>query len=163
MACLPAAADETLGRMTAFLNGESMSWHLITFRQGGRLTSSASFRQNAHKAELILHGHAEPRFTSKGALTIEVRYEGIYEAGAEPIGMDILYLPEGMRGPIWTSNDAPEPPRIEFLAFDIWGDVGRLEAVFSGQLCLRRFIYSPTDTSQCMTLSGQVTTEFVAE
>lgn len=149
--------------MTAFVDGAPMGWHLITFEKGGEVTASASFRQTPHKAELILHGHAGERFASKGGLSIEVRYGGIYDAGAEPIGLDILYLPEGLRGPIWTSNDANTAPSIEIIAFDVWGNVGHVEAVFQAELCLRRYIYSPTDTTRCKTLSGQVATDLVVE
>ena len=158
----PASA-ETLGRMTAFLDGVPLDWHLITFVKGGEVTASASFRQTPYKAELILHGHAKERFASKGGLSVEARFGGVFEVGAEPIGLDILYLPEGLRGPIWTSNDATTAPRIEIIAFDVWGDVGHVEAVFQGELCLRQFIYSPTDTSQCKSLSGQVTTDLAVE
>lgn len=158
-----ASPGETLGRMTAFVDGVPRSWHLITFEKGGELTSSAGFRQTAHKAEFFLHGHARPEFTSKGGLSLEVRYPGRYAPDVQPMGIDILYLPEGLRGPIWTSNDAPEPPSIEVIAFDVWGGVGYFEAVFQAQLCLREFIYSPTDTSQCLSVSGQVSTELLVE
>ena len=149
--------------MTAFLDGAPMDWHLITFETGGEVTASASFRQTPHRADLILHGHVEDRFASKGGLTVEVRYEGLFDAEAKPIGLDILYLPEGLRGPIWTSSDANRAPDIEIIAFDVWGNVGRVEAVFQGELCLRQYIYSPTDRSQCKTLSGQVSTDLVVE
>lgn len=148
--------------MTVFVDGERREWHLIEIKQGARRVASASFRQRPHGAELVLHGYPEPRFSSRGALAIEVRYRGVFEPGDDPIGLDILYQPEGMRGPLWTSNDAPEAPKIEIVEFDVWGEAGELEAVFSGQICLREFIFSPTDISRCMALSGQVSTRLTA-
>ena len=163
VAACPAFAADTLGQMTGFLDGDRHVWHLIAFEQGERRISSASFRQTSYNAELILHGHSGPRFASRGGLSLEVRYKGTFERTATPIGLDILYLPEGLRGPIWTSNDAPTAPTIEIIDFDVWGDVGHVEAVFSAQLCLRRTLYAPTDTTACKALSGQVATDLAAE
>lgn len=163
LAALPVHAAGPLGSLTAYLDGQRMDWHLIEIEQGGRATASASFRQTAYGATLILHGHTETRFTSRGGLSVEVRYHGLFDAAATPAGLDILYLPEGLRGPIWTSADAPRPPAIEILSFDLWGDVGHVEAVVTAQLCLRRTLYDKTDPTTCKTLSGHVSTDLAAE
>ncbi len=162
VAACPVSSAETLGQMTAFLDRERHTWHLIAFDHRQRHVSSASFRQTPNKAELILHGHLEPHFTSRGGLSIEVRYKGTFDMGAKPVGLDILYLPEGLRGPIWTSSDADEIPTIEITDFTVWGDVGHVEAVFFARLCLRRTIYAPTDRNTCKTLNGQITTALAA-
>ncbi len=159
----PVSAAETLGQMTGFLDRERHTWHLIVFEQRQRHVSSASFRQTPYNAELILHGHVEPHFDSRGGLSIEVRYKGTFDVGATPVGLDILYLPEGLRGPIWTSSDADETPTIEITDFTVWGDVGHVEAVFFARLCLRRTIYAPTDRNTCKTLNGQIATALSAE
>ena len=162
-AACPVNAADSLGQMTGFLDRERHTWHLIAFDQRQRHVSSASFRQTPYKAELILHGHAEPQFASRGGLSIEVRYKGTFDMGATPVGLDILYLPEGLRGPIWTSSDADAAPTIEITEFTVWGEVGHVEAVFFARLCLRRTIYAPTDRNTCKTLNGQIATALAAE
>ena len=152
------ACAEDLGRITAFLDGEERQWHTITFRQSDRDIATATFRQSGHLAELQIQGHPISEFTSKDVLSIDVRYRGLYSADAKPMAVDNLFTPGGLSGPLWTSRDAPEPAEVQILAFDIWGDVGELTAIFSGQICKKPRLFSQTNTTDCMRLNGLIET-----
>ena len=157
VAALPAQAEE-LGRITAFLDGEERIWHTIGFEQGDGTVFTATFEQKPYLAELLLQGHPEPRFTSKDVLSVDVQFAGQYAAGDEPSAIEVLYTPNGLAGPLWTSRGALTPSRLDVIELDVWGSVGRLVAVVSGQVCKRPQLFSQTDVSDCMRLSGVIET-----
>ncbi len=158
-----AAAADNLGRITAFLDGESMTWHTVTMQQGGKTVATASFGQGARLAELYIQGHPEPEFSSRDMFSIDVRYLGTYMPGAEPMSVDVMHIPEGMGGPFWTSRGAPTPASIEIVDLEIWGNFGRLTASFTAELCLRKIISSATDPSTCRAVTGVIETELLVE
>jgi len=156
---LPCAGHtDELGQITAFMDGDQRTWHVITFEQSGRDFATATFRQSGHLAELQMQGHPVPEFTSKEVLSIDARFKGLYTPEAEPMSVDILYTPNGLSGPFWTSRGTQEQPDFEILSFDIWGDVGTLSALFSGQICKRQRLFSQTDTTDCIRVNGLVET-----
>ncbi|WP_425049574.1 hypothetical protein [Psychromarinibacter sp. S121] len=162
MAVSQAAAGD-LGRITAFLDGDPIVWHTITMQQGGRTVATASVTQGARLTEVYVQGHPEPAFGTAKLFTLEARYVGPYAAGVLPLSVDIMYMPDGMGGPFWTSRGATRAPSLDIVALDVWGNFGRLEAVFEGELCLRRIISSATDPATCRTVSGLIETEIFAE
>lgn len=164
LALLPVLASAAeLGRITAFLDGQEREWHTISMEQGGQNVATASFEQTANLAELHLQGHPIPAFTSKDVLSIDVRYLGRYRPDDDPMSIEILYMPDGMGGPFWTSQGAVVRPRFRIVSFDVWGSIGRVEAAFDGELCLRPIISSATDPSTCKTVSGKVETDLFAD
>ena len=157
LAAFPATAGE-LGLITAFLDGEERVWHTITMEQGGKTIATATLQQSPHLAELQIQGHPVPGFTSKEVLSIDARFSGQYVPGAAPMSVEILYTPNGLSGPLWTSRGAPEPPRLQIVELDIWGSVGRVVAVITGEICMRPRLFSRTDISDCKSLNGKVET-----
>ena len=159
---LPAASEEALGQIRAFLDGEERIWHTITMQQGGESVATASFKQTAHHADLYLQGHFEPRFVSKGMLSVEVRYAGQFAPGAEPRGIEIIYLPNGMGGKFFTTRGTEPAPQFQIVDFDAWGVSGTLVAAFSGRLCAA-WMNRPRDPTDCKTVEGQVTSRVEIE
>jgi hypothetical protein len=159
LALLPALAGaEELGRITAFLDGEERVWHTITFEQGGKSVSTATWEQKPYLAELVLQGHPVAAFTSKDVLSIDAQFRGQYADGDAPIAIEILYTPSGLAGPLWTSRDAPTSPRLQVVELEAWGRIGRLVAVITGEVCRRPRLFSRTDTTDCKSLSGKIST-----
>ena len=152
-----------LGRITAFLDGQERTWHTITMEQLGGDVATASLTLGARLTELQVQGHPEPRFSTDDMLSLEVRYLGPYAPDATPLSLDIMYMPDGMGGPFWTTRGAPVQPEIDILVLDVWGGFGRLQAVFSGRLCLRRIISSATDPTTCKQVSGLIDTRLVVD
>lgn len=157
--CLGTAGRaEELGQITAFLDGQTRIWHTITFPQGGRELSTATFLQKPFQAELLVQGHPVPEFTSKDVLSVDARYDGQYDEGDTPYSIEILYTPNGLSGPLWTSRDAPTSPRLEIVELEGWGEVGHLVAVVSGEICRRPRLFSRTDPTDCKRLNGKIET-----
>lgn len=161
---LPSIAmAEALGQITGFLDGKKRIWHTITMEQGGSQIATATFQQRAQVAELTLQGHPIPEFTSKEALSIDARFQGQYALGNEPTAVEILYTPNGLTGPFWTSRGALVEARLQIVELDAWGDIGRLVAVVSGEVCKRPRLFSRTDLTDCMSFTGKVETRFDAQ
>ena len=162
LAPLAAHSDSVLGQIRAFLDGDERIWHTIVMQQGGKSVATASFKQSAHHGDLYLQGHLEPRFVSKGMLSVEVRYAGQFAPEAEPRSIEIIYLPNGMGGKFFTTRGTEPPPRFQIVDFNVWGARGEIIAAFSANLCAA-WMNRPRDLSDCMTLEGQVTSRVEIE
>lgn len=158
-----AAGAEALGGMHALIGGEAHEWHTILTEKAGKPLSTATFRQGPVRADLMLQGHPEEDFTTHDVLSVDVVFPGIYEPGTEPQSVRMLYMPDSIGGPFWTTDGAPEPAQFEVISFDIWGNRGRIEAVFAAELCLDPRLSAKSDPENCRTLTGYVATDVVVE
>ena len=163
-ALLPQAglAEETLGRIRGFLDGTEVIWHTIVMDQGGKDVATAGFQQTPHYADLYLQGHLEPRFVSKGMLSVEVRYSGQFTPEAKPTSIEIIYMPNGLGGQFFTTRGVTPAPWFQILDFTVWGTSGTIDAAFSGKLCAA-WMNRPRDPTDCKTLEGQVTSRVMID
>ncbi len=157
------AAAQGLGRIEARIGAVDMRWHTITTERAGGTEASAGLRFGPRLTELQIQGFPGPQFTSTNAISVDVRYLGPYAPDAVPMSVDILYMPEGMGGPFWTSNGAPIAPTVRVLALDVWGAFGRIDLLFSGELCLRKIISAATDQGRCREVTGRIETELFVD
>lgn len=160
LAVLPgtlAHAETTLGKIRGFLDGDEVIWHTIVMDQGGKDVATAGFEQSPHYADLYLQGHLEPRFVSKGMLSIEVRYAGRFTPDAAPASVEIIFMPNGLGGQFFTTRGIAPPPVFQILDIGVWGTNGTIEAVFSGKLCAA-WMNRPRDPTDCKRLEGQIAT-----
>lgn len=158
-----AAHGEVLGWIEADLGGKEMSWHTITVARTDGDIATASLRLGPRLTEFQIQGHRTAAFTSRDVLSLDLRYPVPFELGAPPVAIDILYMPEGMGGPFWTSAGAGMAPVVQLLSLDVWGSYGRVEALFAGELCLRPIISSATDPDTCRDLTGRIETELLVD
>ena len=152
------ASAEELGQMTAYVDGEERVWYTITFPQGGDTVFTATLERKQYQVELLLQGHPVREFTSKEVLSVDARFSGDYEPGDDPLSVEILYTPNGLSGPLWTSRGAPEAPRLQIIELEAWGSTGHLVAVVSGEICRRARLFSQTDKSDCKAVSAKIET-----
>lgn len=161
---LPATGvAEELGRITAFLGGKQKSWLTITTTHSGGVIASASLTLGPRLAGFEIQGHPEARLSSREVLSIDVRFRAPLTAAGRPMAVDILYMPDGLAGPFWTSRGAPMPARFEILALEVWGAYARVEAQFDATLCLRPAISAATDPTECQALSGWLETKLAVD
>lgn len=164
MACCagPVAAEE-LGRIEAQFGGKNRVWQTVAQARGGRVVATASLWLGPRMTELYLQGQAEEGDASRDVFSLSLRYLSPYAEGAAPVFADILYMPEGMGGPFWTSDGAADAPTIRVLKLEIWGAYGRIDALFAGELCLRERITAAPDPARCAEVTGRVETELFIE
>lgn len=156
----PARADDALGTMRAFIDGKEGVWHTITMNQGSKPVATASFAQSAQHTDLYLQGHVEPRFVSKGMLSVEVRYAGQFDPAEDPVSVEIIFMPNGLGGQFFTTRGSE--PQFQIVDISVWGNSGELTAAFSGELCAA-WMNRPRDPTDCKALSGLVNTRMAVE
>ncbi|KPP85917.1 MAG: hypothetical protein HLUCCO07_03750 [Rhodobacteraceae bacterium HLUCCO07] len=150
-----AAADDEFGRIEADYGGETRVWHTISLEQGGEFHASAEYRKTSMITTLHVQGHPELKFTTSDVLSIDLTWMGEPKPGEAPISVEMMFMPEGMKGPFWISADAPEAAEAD-LAVELDGDRGRVSGTFSGMLCRQADMTTPPDTSDCKSISGTV-------
>ena len=157
-----AYSDEPLGQIRAFLNGEEFSWHTIMMTKGDHNIATASFKQSSGFAELYMQGHLEPRFVTKGMLSLDVRFQGQFTPGDAPTNIEINYMPDGMVGHFFTSRGTEPEANIDIVEFSHWGDFGEVTATFSGNLCAN-WLDRKGEQANCKKVSGQIQTRVFFE
>jgi hypothetical protein len=157
------AASQGLGRIEARIGDTDMRWQTITTARTRGTEASAAIRFGPRLTEIQIQGYPGAEFTSSDAISVDVRYLGPYAPDAVPMSVDILYMPEGMGGPFWTSNGATIAPTVRVLALDVWGAFGRIDLLFAGELCLRMIISAATDPGRCQEVTGRIETDLFVD
>lgn len=162
--CVPAVGRaQELGKITAYLNGKEHVWYTISMTQSGKSVATASIRESSAQVAFYLQGHPEPRFSSKNMLSLDVRYSRQLDLDSAPNSVEILYLPNGMAGPVWTSVGTTRPAEFQIVDFNLWGGTGEIIAAFSAELCATQITSGPVDLDDCLQLSGKVVSKVVSE
>lgn len=157
------AMAESFGTITADYGGESRQWHTITLVAGGTTAASATFDAGRMLSELHLQGHPRPAYTTTDVLSIDVSYRSPYTPGATPMIIEIIHLPEGMSGPIWTTDRAPTQPKVSFETLDLESDTGRAIGSFEATLCFVESLYAEPDLDRCKPIVGSFETNVLIE
>ena len=164
LTCSPTLAQaQELGQITAFLNGEEHVWYTILMEQSGKSVATASIQKNNAQVAFYLQGHPTPHFTSKGMLSLDVRYRGQLDVASVPTKVEILYLPNGMAGPVWTSVGTTRAAEFQIVDFNLWGNTGEIIAAFSAELCATQITSGPVDLDDCIQLNGKIVSKVMAE
>lgn len=160
-----AAISEEFGRIEADFDSEEREWFTISLKQNGQTDASATFGRGRMTTDLHIQGHPRPVFTASDVFSIDVMFIGGFVPGDKPASVDIIHLPEGMSGPIWTSEGAPAPVVLIFEALETSepGEIGRAIGSFEAELCLKASITAEPDTSDCRLISGTFDTQVLME
>lgn len=159
---IPASADE-FGRIEATLNGEARTWYTLTLTLGGQTDASATFSTGSLTSDLHMQAHPRPSFTTTDVLSIDLMYRGAYQPGADPMDVEIMYMPTGMRPPFWTSSSTGTPVSVTFDELSLDSDVGHATGTFSATLCIVEALGADPDTSQCQPIEGRFDTKVMIE
>ena len=127
------------------------------------MDASATFSTGRLTSDLHIQGHPRPSFTTSDVLSIDLMYRGRFEPGAEPMAIEVMYMPTGMRPPFWTSDQAPSPASVSFDALSLEDGAGRASGTFSATLCIVETITSEPDTARCQPIEGRFDTQLLIE
>ncbi|MDF0600406.1 hypothetical protein P1J78_06665 [Psychromarinibacter sp. C21-152] len=154
LAALPAAAlAEEFGTVTVDMGGEARTFYTITAESGGETAATAEFGKQSMFTTLHIQAHPAPRFTATDVISLDLMWMGDFAPGKAPNSVELIHMPDGMNGPIWTNEGAPQPIATD-LEIDLEG--GTVRGSFGGPLCIRESIAAETDTGTCMEVSGTV-------
>jgi hypothetical protein len=118
----PLAAADQLFRGT--LDGKAHEWHVL-MAEGH---SSSYFSDQGGWIDVTLQGHAEQRFSTKGALSISMLSMG----GQPPDEVEVIYFPEATMLPNFNSED--QDAGLEISKFAINGDELHIAGRYRGSL-----------------------------
>ncbi|MGA9573242.1 MAG: hypothetical protein WBS20_04755 [Lysobacterales bacterium] len=154
LACPAALWAEEVGQINADLDGEARQWFTISVKQGERKALSASFRNDNRLPTLSLQGHPEPRYSSADVLSVTASWFGAYDPAKSPVSVEIIFMPEGMSKPFYTSDQVAESPTLTVDMMEWSDDTGRATGSFSGKICLVPKLYEAPNLDDCKTVSG---------
>lgn len=155
---LCALADE-VGQVTATLGGEERTWYAISVKRGEETASTASLKNSKRLSSLTIQAHPEPRFTTSDVLSLDADWFGLAAAGKAPTTVEILYLPQGMSNPFYTTDQVETRPVMTFDTLAIDGETGQTAGSFTARLCRVAKLYEAPDTSDCLDLEGRFDTQ----
>ncbi|QEP30327.1 hypothetical protein [Pukyongiella litopenaei] len=153
-----AVSAEGVGTITADFGGETKEWHIISVTRGNETAISAGYRDHRLLPTLSLQGHPEPRFTVNDVLSISGRWFGGYDESKPISGVEIIFMPNGLSNPFYTSDQVPGDPVMTLERFEKDGEAGHATGVFSGKVCLVPEMYAEPDMSDCKDISGSFDT-----
>ncbi len=145
---------EEIGTMTVQMDGTERTFHFISATRGERTMLSAGYIDHPQLPSLNLQAHPEPRFTTTDVISVSGSWFGGYQEGKPLTGVEILFLPDGMRNPFYTTDQVGGEPTITLDVFEIDGETGRASGSFSGRLCLVSELYETPDMDDCIDVSG---------
>jgi len=125
VAATPALALDSVGTVTAYLDGADLTWEVL------RMEDGATMAQVNDIGPLTM---IDINAMGDGDFHINLIFEGEPSADTAPAGITIDIRPEGATGPAWQSDGAPYAPNLMLERLDLDG-AGRLEAKFSAWLC----------------------------
>ena len=139
----PSLALDSIGTVTARLEGADLSWQFLTTDDG-----AAMVQVNNIGPLTMIDMHA----MGDGDVYIGLIFQDEPSIDVTPVGITIDISPEGAAGPAWKSESATVAPKlsIEMLSLD---GAGRMEAGFEAMLCR-------SDTpATCETVIGRIETD----
>lgn len=155
-AAIPLAAGaEEFGTVTVDLGEGDKTYYTITAESDGETAATSEMRKAGMFTSLSIQAHPEPRFTATDVISVDLTWMGEYAPGKAPNAVDMIHMPDGMNGGIWTSENVPEPLTADL---DIDAEGGTVSGTFSGMLCYQESMAADVDTDTCKEVSGTVDT-----
>lgn len=150
---------QEVGQINAELNGEARLWHVISITRGDKTALSASMSNLKRLPTLSLQGHLEPKPSTTDALYITAHWMGAFDAAKSPTGVEIIFMPNGMSKPFYTSDQLSEKPALTIDTAVLDESSGHVSGSFSGKICLVPKLYETPDPNDCKTVSGSFDTD----
>lgn len=143
VAATPALALDSVGTVTAYLDGADLTWEVL------RVEDGSTMAQVNDIGPLTL---IDINAMGDGDFHINLIFEGEPSAVTAPAGITIDIRPDGATGSAWQSDGAPYPPKLMLERLDLDG-AGRMEARFVASLCRSD---APTT---CKLVEGRIDTD----
>lgn len=149
---------EGVGTINANFGGEQREWHIISVTRGSETIITAGYRDHRMLPTLSLQGHPEPSFTVTDVLSISGSWFGGYSESKPISEVEIIFMPNGMSKPFYTSDQVPGDPVITLERFEKGDETGHASGTFSGKVCLVPELYAEPDLNDCKEISGNFDT-----
>lgn len=150
-----AGATETIGTITAMVDGVEREWQTIRHSNSDGTDASARVYDLGPMSTVEIQGMGED------TIVMEVAVVGGLAPGAMgEVQIALFPKGEGFMGTRWTSEDAGVSPTLTFDSLALEGAGGNASGTFAGRLC-RAEGFEEVDTSDCREISGRFETELL--
>lgn len=152
-----ALANETIGTISATLDGAEVQWQTIQFTNSDGTDASASVQRIGPISMIAIQGSGD-----EGTLVIEAAVTGSpgTDAAVEVMGITLFPKGEGFMGMRWTSEEVGTPPDLTFTTLEVGDTEGRAEGAFDARLC-RAEGFEDVDVTTCKQMSGSFETRLL--
>lgn len=176
--CLPVGAED-LGKIAFSFDGKDHEWPTITRQASGKTIASARLTKTRLVNTMTIDAY-EKQTDSRGAI---LNVQLLYATGmrpksprlpkasgrsaddkqapaaspgyGRPTSVDIIFFTSGTRGSVWQGRNE----RVEIQSHDLSGNVGRITASFSAEMCFAEKLYADPDEGRCQPISGNIETQ----
>lgn len=140
---VPALALDSIGTVTARLEGADLTWQVLTMDDGGAMVQVNDIGPLT-MMDLTAMGN--------GDVYIGLVFQEEPSIDVAPVGITIDIRPEGAAGPVWKSEGATVAPKLSIERLNLDG-AGRMEAGFEARLC------RSDAPATCATVVGRIETD----
>lgn len=154
---------ESVGTVDVDLGGEVRTFHTVGMKRDGQTAMTSTFNLSDRLSDLTIQAHPVPRFTSTDVISINASWFGAYSDGAAPASVEVLWLPEGMSKPFYTSDQVSEAPVLEIGMINRDGETGQITGTISATVCRVSGLYEPPDMEDCLPLTGTFDTQVLVK
>jgi len=180
LACLPAGAED-FGQIAFSFDGKEHEWPTFTRQAGEKTIASARLTKTGRVNTMTIDAYEKQTDTRSAILNVQLLYmtrtglrpprrsTGDKQASTgsqapaaspdygRPTSVGIIFFTGGARGPVWQGRNA----KVEIQSHDLSGDVGRMKASFSAEMCFAEKLHADPDESRCQPISGTIETRVV--
>lgn len=154
-----AVFADQIGEVSATFDGSERQWYTLERTVGEQTAASASFRNTKRLSSLNIQAHPEPRFSNVGVLSISASWFGTFELGKAPVSVEVLYLPEGMSNPFYTSDQVTDGATLAIESINLDEGSGHITGRFTAKLCHVTELYEAPDMGDCKDIDGAFDTK----
>ena len=151
-----AIEKTVIGEVNAMIDGESYRGATLDVPSEG--TSTAEFQKFGPLTRISLQAHdAKAESIMRNVFNIEFALNGTGESAAAT-DASILYHPEGMDKPFYTSESNAQAAQVSLDAVTLSDGRASISGRFSASLCRKTSYFSEADTGDCIPVEGMFDT-----
>lgn len=153
---IPAFAMDEIGQVTASFGGETLAWSTL---QAAPDETTVDVYESGATTQIDLSAHDLSVGVMNNMLSITGTWIKADTIGKPALEAAIDYLPKGVTGAYWSSQDAPEQPSLILTVVTKTDAGAHVEGQFTAQLCAHASMGAVGDLSDCKPISGTFSTE----
>lgn len=146
-----AAAQDSIGEMTATIDGTQKSWRMLG-PDGSGQDYNTGLRMFGPMANVSAMGFPPGRITMRGSVQLSFT---MLPGSLDTMEQEVIFAPEGM-GRIWST--LPEENALTITRFETDSEGGMVAGEIAGRLCLKESLFADPDPDNCQSIEGSFST-----
>jgi len=143
----PADAQESIGSITATIDGEMFEWSTLAGGNTGE-DYNTGLRDFGGVFDVSLMGFQPGTVSMRGAVQITF---AMMSGSTALVDASVIHLPEGMRQ-TWMSPDSESPVSIDH--WEVTASGAEVRGRIAGRLCYKESLFAEPDLDRCKVIEG---------